>query len=119
MKEVAARACHRSPSPFPCPCGGLRGCETQNANRTVIDREIGLQGSLDEITSSRRTRGTESGIPDVLGDSGAPEAFVRSSLVAGDNSKRYGVIGPTPLPDPGWYVWCSVDSTEPHNVRIP
>ena len=93
-------------------------CETQNANRTVIDREIGLQGSLDEDQHARLLAMSESGIPDVLGDSGAPEAFVRSSLVAGDNSKRYGVIGPTPLPDPGWYIWCSVGSAEPHNVRI-
>ena len=64
-------------------------CETQNANRTVIDREIGLQGSLDEDQHARLLAISESGIPDVLGDSGAPEAFVRSSLVAGDNSKRY------------------------------
>ena len=61
--------------------------ETQNANRTVIDHEIGLQGSLD----ARLLAISESGIPDVLGDSGTPEAFVRSSLVAGDNSNRYAV----------------------------
>ena len=47
-------------------------CETQNANRTVIDREIGLQGSLDEDQHARLLAISESGIPDVLGDSGAP-----------------------------------------------
>jgi hypothetical protein len=46
MKEVAARACHRSPSPFHAE--DCVACETQNANRPVIDREIGLQGSLDK-----------------------------------------------------------------------
>ena len=42
-----------SPFAFAIPCGGLRGVQTQNANRTVIDREIGLQGSLDEDQHAR------------------------------------------------------------------
>ena len=108
-----------SPFAFASHAENCVACETPNANRTVIDREIGLQGSLDEGQHARLMAISESGIPDVLGGSGAPEAFVRSSLVAGDNSKRYGVIGPTPLPDPGWYVCCSVGSAKPHNVRIP
>ena len=52
-KEVAAGACHRSPTPFPRPCRGCADCETQDARLTVIDREIALEGSLDEDQRAR------------------------------------------------------------------